>query len=71
MNAAAMRARVKRLTELVNGLAIEAAAVFEDRGSLNLQEWNRYVKATYDARDALHEARSALQAALSKQQGTA
>jgi hypothetical protein len=68
MNAAALQARVKRLTGLVNGLAIETAAVLEDRGDLNLQEWNRYLKALYNARDALHEARSALQQSVARQQ---
>jgi hypothetical protein len=63
-----MQARVKRLGVLIEGLGKETGAVLADRGDLPLQEWNRYLTALHNAKDALHAARSALQEALAKQQ---
>ncbi len=63
MNAAALRARVKRLTALIDGLGKETESMRADRGVLSLQEWNRYLTALYNTKDALHDARSALQGA--------
>jgi hypothetical protein len=63
MSAAALRARVKRSTALIEGLGKEAEAVRADRRDLTLQEWNRYLTALYNVKDALHDARSALQGA--------
>src|SRR5260370_10483302 len=66
MNTAALQARVKRLTALIDGMSKETAAVLADRGALTLQEWNRYLKALDNAKDALHDARAALQTAAVK-----
>jgi hypothetical protein len=63
MNAAALAARVKRLTALIDGLGKEAEAVRTDRGPLTPQEWNRYFTALLNAKDALHAARAAAQEA--------
>jgi hypothetical protein len=68
MNAAAMQARVKRLTALIEGLSKEADAVHQDRGDMPLLQWNRYYCALLNARDALCSARSALQEASDRQQ---
>jgi hypothetical protein len=67
MNAAALGARLKRLTALIDGLGKETEAVRADRGVLALQEWNRYLTALYNAKVALHDARGALQTAAAKQ----
>jgi hypothetical protein len=67
MNAAALGARVKRLTTLIGGLAKETEAVRTDRGVLTPQEWNRYLTALLNAKDALHDARAALQTAAARQ----
>jgi len=63
MNAAALRARVKRLTALIDGMGKETGAVLADRGELTLQEWNRYLTALYNVKDGLHDARMALEEA--------
>jgi hypothetical protein len=63
MNAAARPARVKRLTRLIDGIGKETKAVFADRGELTPQEWNRYLTALYNCKDALHDARMALEQA--------
>jgi hypothetical protein len=68
MNVAARRARVKRLTELIDGLGKATKAVLADRCNLPLQERNRYLTALYDVKGALHAASSALREALSRQQ---
>jgi hypothetical protein len=67
MNAAALGALVRRLTALIDGLGIEAEAARADRGVLTVREWNRYVAALDNARDALHLARSALLTATARQ----
>jgi hypothetical protein len=61
MNAAAMQARVKRLTALIAGLSTEADAVHQNRSDMQLLQWNRYYSALLSARDALCWARSAAQ----------
>jgi hypothetical protein len=66
MNAAALRARVKRLTTLIEGVGKEAEAVRTHRGALTLQEWNRYLTALYNVKDGLHGARIALQGAVNR-----
>jgi hypothetical protein len=52
-----------RLAALIDGLAKDANAVLADRGVLTPQEWNSYLTAIYNAKDALHDARTALQMA--------
>jgi hypothetical protein len=54
---------MERLAALVAGLAKEADAVLARRGVLTPAEWNSYLAAIYNAKDALHEARTALQMA--------
>jgi hypothetical protein len=66
MNAAALRARAKRLTALIEGMGKETEAVLADRGELTPQEWNCYLTALYNAKDALHDAKSALQGAVNR-----
>jgi hypothetical protein len=67
MNPDALLARVRRFGALIDGLGREAEDVRKDRGVLTPQEWNRYITSLLNARDALHDARSALQAGLSRQ----
>jgi hypothetical protein len=67
MNAAALETLVRRLTALIDGLGIEAETVRADRGVLTLREWNRYLTALDNAKDALHEARDALLTAAARQ----
>jgi hypothetical protein len=55
------------LTALIDGLGKEREMVRADRGVLTIREWNRYVTALDNARDALHEARSALLTAAARQ----
>jgi hypothetical protein len=63
MNAAGTRKRVERLTALIEGFRKESEALLAGRGVLTLEKWNHYVAAIYEIRDALHEARTALQMA--------
>jgi hypothetical protein len=63
MDAAGARKRMERLAALIAGLAKEAEAVLADRGVLTLEDWNSYLTAIYNAKDALHAARTALQMA--------
>jgi hypothetical protein len=67
MNAAALRARVERLGELIDGLGKEAEAVLADRGDLPLIQWSRYLTAINNAKAGLRAARSALREALAEQ----
>jgi hypothetical protein len=66
MNPAALRARIKRMTTLIEGVGKEAEAVRTNRGALTLQEWNRYLKALYNVKDGLLDARIALQEAVNR-----
>jgi hypothetical protein len=63
MHAAGARKRVERLTVLIEGFRKEAEALLADRGVLAPEEWNHYVAAIYEVRDALEEARNALKIA--------
>jgi hypothetical protein len=60
MDAAGVRKRVERLAKLMDGFAKETNAVLADRGVLTPEEWNGYLTAIYNAKDALHEALTAL-----------
>jgi hypothetical protein len=69
MNAAGAGKRVARLTGSIEGFRKEAEALLADRGVLTPEEWNRYLTAIYNANDALHEARTALQMAARRWRG--
>jgi hypothetical protein len=60
MKAPALRARVKRLGELIDELRREAESVLAGRGVLTLAEWDAYVRALNGARWQLTDARGVL-----------
>jgi phosphopantetheinyl transferase (holo-ACP synthase) len=63
MDAAGARKRVKRLTALIDGLAKEADSMQAGLGVLTREEWTEYLAAIWSAKEALDDARKALQMA--------
>jgi hypothetical protein len=63
MDAAGARKRVKRLTALIDGLTKEEEAMQAGLGVLTREEWGGYLTAIWAAKEALEDARTALQMA--------
>jgi phosphopantetheinyl transferase (holo-ACP synthase) len=66
MDAAGARRRVKRLTALIEGLTNEEEAMQAGLGVLTREEWTEYLAAIWSAKEALEDARKALQMAARK-----
>jgi hypothetical protein len=63
IDAAGARKRVKRLTALIDGLTKEEEAMQASLGVLTREEWTEYLTAIWSAKEALEDARTALQMA--------
>jgi hypothetical protein len=63
MDAAGARKCVKRLSVLIGGLTKEGEAIQAGLGVLTREEWTEYLTAIWEAKEALEDARTALQMA--------